>query len=326
MFGRIDARDIINSNVFVSEPVNEICEKIKENKNNKIILNGTRGCGKSIVLYNLKYNGINTKNPTIYTLFDPAILFSKSNERYFDYNYKRQYYELRLCFRLLGYIKKYHGLEYQKYFKDIYAELEKYSTIIDSKINDTFYENLEFTELFEQTDPTNRIINKLKNELNLDTLNISFDRFDWINGSDPLIQQILSEYFNLFDKVILTTDDDGIEEKRKNLEEKGFSFKTINYGQKENIIKEIIKLKLNNEEESTIFKEEYITNKIYSYLVEKTNGNIRLMVDILREVIRICDWDNSVENLENLITQQTEYEIKKEKQFKKMYQNPNLYL
>ena len=175
MISRIQARDLINSEEFVREPVNEICHKINGSKNNKIILEGTRGCGKSTVLYNLKYSSINTKNPTIYTLFDPVILFSKSNEKHFNYNFKKQYYELRLCFRLLGFIKKYYGLVYEKYFKEIYIELEKYSTVIDEIINNSFYKNTECNELFELTEPTLRIIDKLKEVLKLESLNIWFD-------------------------------------------------------------------------------------------------------------------------------------------------------
>lgn len=326
MINRIQARDLINSSEFVREPVNEICERIKENNNNKIILEGTRGCGKSTVLYNLKYNGINTKNPTIYTLFDPVILFSESNEKRFDYNFKKQYYELGLCFRLLGYIKKYYALVYEKYFKEIYAELERYSTVVDSQINDTFTKGLSCTNLFELTQPTIKIINRLKEILKLDTLNISFDRFDWVNGSDLVAQQILSEYFNLFDKVILTTDDNSIEEKRKTLEEKGFSFETIDYGKNEIVIKQIIKSRLNNSEEKTIFKEEYITDKIYNNLIEQTDGNISLMFEIIRDVIRLCDWNNKVDDLENLFSVQSYYELKKDKQLKKMYKNTSLYL
>lgn len=326
MISRIQARDLINSEEFVREPVNEICDKINESKNNKIILEGTRGCGKSTVLYNLKYSSINTKNPTIYTLFDPVILFSKSNEKYFNYNFKKQYYELRLCFRLLGFIKKYYGLVYEKYFKEIYIELEKYSTVIDEIINNSFYKNTECNELFELTEPTLRIIDKLKEVLKLESLNISFDRFDWVNGSDPVVQQILSEYFDLFDKVILTTDDECINEKKTELEKKGYSFETIDYAKNEIVIKQIIKSRLNNNKEKTIFKEEYITDKIYSDLIEKTNGNITLLFDIVRDVIGLCDWNNKTDDIENLFYVQSEYELKKEKQFKKLYNNPNLYL
>jgi hypothetical protein len=61
-------------------------------------------------------------------------------------------------------------------------------------------------------------------------------------------------------------------------------------------------------------------------LIEKTNGNISLMFDIVRSVIFLCDWNNKVDNLENLFSVQGNYELKKDKQFKKMYKNPNLYL
>lgn len=323
MYGRIDARDIIHSNVFVSEPVNEICNRIKENKNSKIIL---KGFGKSVVLYNLKYSSINTENPYVYARFDSVSLFYKSNEKYFNDNFKKQYYELGLCFRLLGYIKKYYGLVYEKYFKEIYLELEKHSNIIDEKINFARYKETPNVDLFELKEPTIKIINRLKEVLKLDTLNIGYDRFDWVNGGDANVQQILSEYFNLFDKVVLTTDDDSIDRKIKSLEEKGYSFETLNYGKNINYVKQMIKARLDNLEEPIIFKEEYITDEIYKDLIEKTNGDIKLIFAIVSEVIGLCAFDNSAKNLEKYFLTQSNYHVESDKKFKKMFKNPNLYL
>ena len=130
----------------------------------------------------------------------------------------------------------------------------------------------------------------------------------------------------MFDKVILTTDAECINEKKTELEKKGYSFETIDYAKNESVIKQIIKSRLNNSKEKTIFKEEYITDKIYSDLIEKTNGNITLLFDIVRDVIGLCDWNNKTDDIENLFYVQSEYELKKEKQFKKLYKNPNLYL
>jgi len=323
MINRIQARDLINSNEFVREPVNEICNKIKENKSNRIIL---KGFGKSTVLYNLKYSSINTKNPFVYAHFDPVSLFYKSNEKYFDDNFKRQYYELGLCFRLLGYIKKYYGLVYEKYFKEIYLELEKHSNVIDAKINFSRYEDISSVDLFELKEPSKRIINRLKEVLKLDTLNIGYDRFDWVNGGDSKVQQILSEYFNLFDKVVLTTDDDSIDRKIKSLEEKGYCFETVDYGKNIAVVRQMIKARLDNIEEPIIFKEEYITDEIYNDLIKKTNGDIELIFDIVREVIGLCIFNNSIDNIETLFLTQGNYYIESEKKFKKMFKNPKLYL
>lgn len=323
MFGRIDARDIINSDVFVSEPVNEICGRIKENKKNKIVLTG---CGKSVVLYNLKYSSVNTKNPYVYARFGSVSLFYKSNEKFFDDNFKRQYYELYLCFRLLGYIKKYYGLVYEKYFKDIYLELEKHSNIIDSKINFARYKETPNIDLFELKEPATRIINRLKEVLKLDTLNIGYDRFDWVNGGDAKIQQILSEYFNLFDKVVLTTDDDSIDNKIKSLEAKGYSFESLEYGKNINYVKQMIKARLDNLEEPTILKEDYITDEIYKDLIEKTNGDMDLIFAIVNEIIGLCAFDNSTKNLERYFLTQSNYHVESDKKFRKMFKNPKLYL
>lgn len=323
MISRIEARNLINSNEFVSEPVNKICDRIKQNKNNKIIL---KGFGKSVVLYNLKYSSINTKNPFVYAHFDPVSLFYKSNEKYFDDNFKKQYYELGLCFRLLGYIKKYYGLVYEKYFKEIYLELEKHSNILDERINFSRYKETSTIDLFELKEPTTRIINRLKEVLKLETLNIGYDRFDWVNGGDSKIQQILSEYFNLFDKVVLTTDDDSIDRKIKILKEKGYSFETIDYGKNVAVVRQMIKARLDNLEEPIIFKEEYITDEIYNDLIEKTNGDINLIFAIVSEVIGICIFNNSVGNIENLFLTQGNYHVESDKIFKKMFKNPKLYL
>lgn len=332
MISHIQSRELIKSREYVREPIDVINKKIKNTKEDKIILTGPRGGGKSTILCGLEDNGLGNNNQTIYTCFDSVILFEKNNEKYFDEDFKKEYYELIVCFKLLSYMRDNYGIIYKKYFDKIYIDLKKISEEVDKEINNACFGEIEIKRLLNPLETSSKIINKLKDILELDTLSLALDRFDWINGSDESIQKILSNYFNLFDKVILTTDDETLQDinNRNSFEKKGYSFLTIDYGKEKDVLKEIIKRRIGLYNElqgkKTIFKEEYITDKIYEDLIQVTNGNISLLLDIVREVADLCDWEERIDNVESFFATQKTHQLNTEKRLRKMSKPKKLYL
>ena len=81
-----------------------------------------------------------------------------------------------------------------------------------SKINEDYFEELE--EILIMADiGVNTVllfIERLKKHLDISSLILAIDRFDWTNNGDPLTQNILSRYFDMFDKIIITTDDESL--------------------------------------------------------------------------------------------------------------------
>lgn len=330
MISNIQPKELINTDQFVREPVDNICKAINKDTSNKIILNGSRGSGKSTVLYNLENRGLGTENQSIYMCFDSCKLFSESN-KFFNQEFKKQYYELVLSFNLLSYVSKNYSLIYEKHFKDIYIELKDISKKIDNQIKIANFEEIKFKNMIVPFEISTKIINKIVKYLDINNLNLCIDRFDWTNGNNEIVQQILSEYFDMFDKVIITTDDETLKNSKNiELNKKGYSFITIDYGKYKNIIKEIIKkrIKFYNQKNgrNSIFQEQLITDKIYKDLIEKTDGNISLLLDIIREVADLCEWEEKTENLENLFNTQSENQLEQIKQFRKISKTPRLYL
>lgn len=213
---------------------------------------------------------------------------------------------------------------YRIYFEDIYNILKEKALLMDKYINAGLYIDKEFKKVIDPLEITSIILTELKNILELNSINMAFDRFDWTNGNNSSVQNILSSYFDLFDKVIITTDDNNIN--KKNLENKGYSIIDIDYGKKESIVKEIVRRRIWAQDKMPILTDEYITDEMYNYLIRKTNGNLTLILDIIREVSNLCEWNQSLNNLEKIFEIYTEKEIEKEKQFRKIYKSPNLYL
>ena len=65
MIKNVRVNELIFSDLFVKAPVDEINDRITDCKKKKIILVGSRGCGKSVVLNNREIKSVNTEHPKI---------------------------------------------------------------------------------------------------------------------------------------------------------------------------------------------------------------------------------------------------------------------
>ena len=128
----------------------------------------------------------------------------------------------------------------------------------------------------------------------------------------------------MFDKTIITSDDDNLKEKND------YSIINVDYGKDVVIVKSILIkhiLSYNTGKKSNKFPFELIHDDKYFQLIEKTNGNIKLMLDIIKEVIR--DWEYSFNETFNIIEQldrETKYTVKYFKTLKMMSVETKLYL
>lgn len=323
----IRPQEIIKTEQFVREPVDSLSKKIITTSSQKIIVNGGRGSGKSLVLLNTQDKGLGTENQTILMPFESIVSLSTKPNELFTEKFLNHYYELVFSWKLLAYIKNNYILTYDSNFKDIEALLQKISRNTDDYINNIYYEKKELERYLSPKEISSEIIERLKKCLDINTLNLAIDRFDWINGSSAYTQQILSTYFDMFDKTIITTDDLSLTEqgKQREFEDKGYSFITTEYGKNVDVIKQIIqkRLKLFNSSSKKSFNENIITTKIYNNLVEKASGNISVILDTLGEVADLLEWqDNRVENIENEFASEIDNQLDKIKQLKKIDATP----
>lgn len=330
MIKYISPHEIIKMEQFIREPVDLINKEIIENSSKRIILNGGRGSGKSVILHNTQDKGLGTENQTILIQFDSMTKFSNSPNELFDENFFNHYYELVFSWRLLSYVKDNYILTYESNFKDIETLLNDVSKNTDACINDMYYEKKELQRYLVPAEISAEILERFKKCTGINTLTLAIDRFDWTNGSSAYVQQIISKYFDLFDKTIITTDDLSLEDNSRQieLENKGYSFVTAMYGKNVDVIKHIIRkrIKLYNEitdNSRKSFDENIITDKIYSNLVSKANSNISLMINTFGEIADLLDWrDGRVENLEYEFDIETNNQLSKIRQLRKIDATP----
>ncbi len=323
-------QEIIQTEQFIREPVDSLNQKINENSSKKIIVNGGRGSGKSLILLNNQNKGLGTENQTILMNFDSIISLSTSPNELFSEAFFNHYYELLFSLKLLSYIKSNYALTYESHFSDIGVMLHSISKNTSDFINNIYYEKKTLQKYLLPGEISAKIIERFKKCLGINTLTLAIDRFDWMNGSSAYTQHIISKYFDMFDKIIITVDDLALDEqdKKSELEKQGYSFITANYGKNVDVVKQIIKKRIayfneitNNSQKS--FHENILTDKIYNNLVRKANGNITIILDTLREIAYLLDWKNgSVEDLEDEFDNELNIQLNKLKQIRKIDATP----
>ncbi|MBQ9072012.1 MAG: hypothetical protein IJY25_02520 [Bacilli bacterium] len=325
-----DVKQVIMSDDFVREPVDSICKNINNTSSKKIILSGERGSGKSMVLCNNEILGLGTNNQCISISFDAVGMNVLTPNKYFNEKFMIHYYEVIMCYKILDYIKKYYGLTYERYFKDYEILLNKYLTSIDNYIEKSVYEKIFLRKYLTTGELSAEIMGKFKSCLGLNTVTLAIDRFDWTNSKISKSQETLSKYFNIFDKVVITTDDERMldESNRTLLKEKGYSFIDVNYGKDLEVVKEIIKRRIekHNNNSHIAFPIENMTNQIYQSLIDKTTGNITLMFRILDETNSLLRWNKYDFDISRDINMACDEKVKKEKEFKKIGKPSRLYL
>ena len=205
MIKRINPQQLIKTEQFIREPVDTLSKELTESSSKKIILDGGRGSGKSVVLENIQDKGLGTRNQTILIRFDSIISFSLNPNEEFDEKFFKHFYEMSISNKLLSYVRKNYPLTYETNFKDIEFLLSDITNKTYNYINNISYENVKFKSFLTPSELSSKILKRLKKCLNIDSLTLAVDRFDWINGSSAYVQKFISTYFDLFDKIIINS-------------------------------------------------------------------------------------------------------------------------
>lgn len=93
MIKNLNADRLIDSELFIREPVEDICKRIENCNSSKIILTGGRGVGKSVVLRNKEKGDLFKGDKSIYMWFDPVARFDEKSQ-WFDEEFITHYYEI----------------------------------------------------------------------------------------------------------------------------------------------------------------------------------------------------------------------------------------
>lgn len=325
----LNSSQLIHDSRFVREPADQYGRILQDSSSNRIILNTGRGSGKSVILHNMESCNVGTNNLVIYTNFDSIVNFSRVPNDYFNEIFFEHYYELNFSWKILHYIEKYYSLIYEKYFKDIELLLKKLSSEFDKSVRQIYSDGLIINNPLYATQLSSEILARLKKNLDISSVILAIDRFDWTNGRSCFSQQILSKYFDMFNKVIITSDDEALadENVRKNFEDKGYSFMSQSYGSDLEFIKNIIKKRVqfyNDSNRDYTFNIDNVTDTIYEDLIKNSNGNISTMLTTVYVVINWCKYGNG--NLTELFQRRLEEQKNNVKELKKISIPPRLHL
>ncbi len=333
--------EIIHNKEFLREPVHDTFKEIKRLSSSKIILRG-EGTGRSTLLNYMESKKANTKQPFIRLSFDSAGLGIEENE-IFTKEFFEHYWELKFSRNLLGYIKDYYEMTY-------YSDFIKYSDFVYNHlkqtikfINESLYKEEQYSsKIFSKKEITGEVLDKFKKSMNIESVELGIDSFDYINNSDELTQKIVSTYFDLFDRTIIGADDESLPQVwyktyfKEDSELYTFQPFSIEYGKNIEVIYNII-VKRIEEYNNSLYEESKKNNCFYkpfpldwldydtlNLLVTSTNGNIRLILDIVNELNQLWELDYMI--TQRMIESSIQNVTKKQVTRKLQYPQPKLHL
>lgn len=325
---KIRPQELINSKAFVREPVDKEVNDILSSEDKRIIVTGGRGVGKSAVLYSLENRGLGTTEQTICLFPDAVITMGKEPGERFNEEAFDTFNELYLSRQIIYYIKDNYPILFSKYFKEDGENILKLTHEFDDILNDSAYDFLPGavrfkTELYPG-ELSKGLLEKFRDVKEIEKLNVAINRFDHMNGSSKYVQKIFKNYFRLFDKAIITSDDPNLN--KEELKNKGYSIKEISYGNDKEVLREIIKrrIELMKKEKkdvpSEIFTHDYFLDKVLDLA-----GNISLVLEIINYTNIEMNFDRGI-NLGSKIDYIKKTRVEENKKLEKIISKSTLYL
>ena len=332
MIKNYSSKDLIRSEYFVSDPVCLVGKEIQESSEKKIILNGCSGGGRSIVLTSHEKRNIATRSQAIYTSFDSFNSFSR--EECFNNKFLAHYYELMLSKKMLNYIHEHYDTYFERDFVSIDTFLSEIVYDTDNYIRECYCEEPILERYLSTLEIMGDIVKKFKSVYGVDCLTLMIDKFDFINNRGEFVQNLLSQYFDLFDKSVIVVDDEALKEEDSivRLSNHGYSVMSVDYGRDIDIVKEIVRLRVDKYNNNCVLKGykpfpiDKVTDEIYSQMVDSTNGNIKLMFDIFDEVNSSWQWTEGNLQLEESFKKGTDAQLSKTKMMSKINTRAKFYL
>jgi len=270
----------IDDGLIVSEPIKKIDEEIEKNNEKVVVLKGVRGSGRSTVLLSKAEENLKSNSFSIYHWFWSVPINVTPSEVGIDFI--QHYYELYMARVLLDCVKEF----------NVFTEQDERIDYEITKARASFYEDankiMEGKKISTTIAPlgyyTEDLVKEIKDLFKVDYLYFLGDHFDWMFGCRRHAQECISSYFPLFDKVVLTTDDENYSASYPTIE--------VNYGKDKEIIKAILKRYVLFENKKRASKKEpehlpldrSLGEEALDFIVRKANGDIEV---ILQSIDRI---------------------------------------
>lgn len=300
---------VIKGHIY-QEPVNELVGELKANTSKRIILTGNKGSGKSTILYQMEKEGITTYNPSIISYFDSVGITLGECDKEELYTHM---YELEMSNNILNYINKYYRDIYYDHFKDLHRLIKSLITELNIYIRNIGFQNVKINRMYKNGELTEKIVKTFKKSL--ESLTLIIDKFDSIDNGSELSQRKLSNYFDLFDKIIIVGEDKTIKSERKQeLNNKGYQIINVEYGTNINNIKGILfpiigKYNISLIKDDIPFPLENLTDELLTKVSNMTKGNIDIILKSVANTHVLASWKDVTFNFEETLLREVKRQL-----------------
>jgi len=194
---KINERDII-----YTEEVEKNINDLVNNNGRILIVTGARQSGKTTLLK--EYEKIETlKNNIVFPVDFEKYYLNTLNQKT-----RQIYIELILCKELLLKIKDTYLINNQEIQKLFFEVDRKIINLCDYINSDPYNGNCKLEYLLKGSLIT-KIVNEIKKS-GVGKVILEIDRFDWIGESSQYYQEELLSYSQIFDKLVITSDDENL--------------------------------------------------------------------------------------------------------------------
>lgn len=316
MIKKLNVSQLIDSNLFVSEPVSVTNDRINEGE--KVILTGGRGCGKSVVLARREKEGVLSKKPAVLTKFTSSSTFDK---RFRDTSFMEHYYELVMSTRFLSYIRNNYPDVYKERFEDLEELAKRKLTEAIELMRSDRAQFCKMNKLFAG-EILSEVVSRFRNEVRPDSMELLIDNFDWTNSSDPRVQNILKKYFSMFERVVVTSDDKDVVSgrARRELFSRGYSVIPVSYASYCDNVRNIA------EAHGLGSVKDELDDSDYRNLIIKTGGNLDIMLASLCDMEAVLKHDEGRRDAGELLDRCATIKTGQYKRLTKKINAPKLYL
>lgn len=321
---------LLFSDLLVKEPVDKVNEQLTgSSANGKIILTGGRGCGKSVVLGSRVMQGYKTEHPAVLVKFEGAGLFGTKENKYFNKQVIEHYYEVIMCKYFLDYVRNYYPNLFNSKFGRLADVTDERLLRLDKYINYAMHKDVSLEPQLFSGEALSEMLNLFRNGVGAETLTLMIDRFDWTHNSDPRVQEILKNYFSMFEKVIITSDDSAVvsdRNRRQALREQGYQLVDVDYGRDLDVVTEIVEKRFALDGITSLkFPIEMVGDEDYLKIIDKCGGNIDTILDTFNYAGMLYDWDKQKE-VSTILEEACQEKVSGIKQLRKMGKPPKLHL
>lgn len=322
----MDARHIkesLEKGLIVKEPIKEIYKRIDGSEESVIVLTGNRGSGRSTVLLSKESENLKSNEFSIYHHFDSCGIGADSHE--VGEEPIIHCFELKMA-RVLLYTLKEQGV-FTRQDEIIAQETQKLHNQWNQFINNYGDIDRLKSNMVSKGYYTEDLVNEIRSIFRAEKLNLLIDRFDWMFNRNPKAQECISGYFPLFDKVVLTTDDENYRATYPTVE--------VNYGKDKEVVREIINQFIYVETEGKCgIKDTCLSEYTLYDLVEKANGDIDSILKVIKgqlHSLRTVDFSDCLSSaVNNLVIRDIDDQVLSRKKLKeytqKQEQLPKFYI